>query len=124
MRGRPAGGLVGRDRELAALVEVVESAAAGQARPCVVEGEAGIGKTALVAAAINAARDRGLTILAGRADDLERDRPFGPLADALGLDAASPDPRSARAAALLAGDDSGEVVDATPLVSELLVTLV
>jgi DNA-binding CsgD family transcriptional regulator len=58
---------------------------------------------------MEAARARGLQVVAGRGQDLERNRPFGLLADAFGCSRSSPDPRRAAIAALLAthGDDRG-----------------
>jgi hypothetical protein len=71
----------------------------------VVEGEAGIGKSRLLAEALEAARERGLEVVAGRGQDLERNRPFGLLADSLGCSRSSPDPRRVAIAALLATHD-------------------
>ena len=51
-------------------------------RVLLLEGAAGVGKTHLVEAALQAAAD-DLTILVGRGDDLEQARPFGPLIGAL-----------------------------------------
>jgi predicted ATPase len=42
-----------------------------------VDGEAGIGKTRLLEAALKAARGRGLRVAVGQAAELERTRPFG-----------------------------------------------
>jgi predicted ATPase len=48
------------------------------------------------------ARSRDLGVFAGRAEELERTRPFGVWAEALGCSRSSPDPRRAALAALLA----------------------
>lgn len=85
--------MVGREKELAGLCEVVESAVGGHGRTAIVEGEAGIGKSRLVAEACALARRRGATVLQGRADDLGRDRPLGAFVDALGLVPHTSDPR-------------------------------
>ena len=84
-------GLVDRERELAALRELVESAAAGSGALVLVEGPAGIGKTRLLSAGGDLAAERGLRVLRARGSELERDFPFGavrqllePFLDSLG----------------------------------------
>src|SRR5215471_2891122 len=47
-------------------------------------GEAGIGKTRLLAEVLEDARGRGMQVAGGRAEELERTRPFGVLTAALG----------------------------------------
>ena len=51
--------LVGRAAELELLYSVVEDAATGRARIAILEGEAGIGKSRLIAEASALARRRG-----------------------------------------------------------------
>ncbi|MFD8322576.1 helix-turn-helix transcriptional regulator [Kitasatospora purpeofusca] len=70
----------GRERELRALLE-----AASAARPAVVlvEGEAGIGKSRLVAEASEVLRARGLRVLAGGCHPLREPLAYGPVIDAL-----------------------------------------
>jgi DNA-binding CsgD family transcriptional regulator len=70
--------LVGRERELAALVEVVRRVRQG-GRLAELTGEAGIGKTRLVMAALEAAAAGGALVLSSRADELDRHRPFAPI---------------------------------------------
>jgi len=77
--------LRGRDRELRTLGEALDRVASGGSAIMLVEGEAGIGKTRLLAEALEQARARSLSVAAGRAEELERTRPFGLLADALGV---------------------------------------
>jgi hypothetical protein len=76
--------LRGRDMELRALGEALDRAASGGSAIVLVEGEAGIGKTRLLAETVEQARARSLRVAAGRAEELERTRPFGLLADTLG----------------------------------------
>lgn len=65
------------------LTSALTRAAAGSTFAATIEGEAGIGKSRLIGEAI---RDvDGLLVLWGKASELERERPFGPLLDALGL---------------------------------------
>ncbi len=61
------GGLVGRRAELTALRSAVDRAARGTGAAVFVLGEAGIGKSRLVAAAAERARAAGMVVLAGRA---------------------------------------------------------
>jgi DNA-binding CsgD family transcriptional regulator len=72
--------LVGRDSELAAITRAVEDGCGVVG----VVGEAGIGKTRLLAAFAEQARATGLRVLEGRGAEHERDVPFGLVADALG----------------------------------------
>ena len=74
--------LVGRDSELSKIVEAWERCADG-ARLVVVHGEAGLGKSALVATAAAELRDRGAAVLYGAAD-VGPHRPFEPFPTALG----------------------------------------
>jgi DNA-binding CsgD family transcriptional regulator len=98
--------VVGREVELATAYEAVRAAAEGRSSSLLIEGEAGIGKTRMVGAIVEAARARGLSVLRGQAHLFERTRPFGVVASALSLERRSPDPRRAAVGALLAGDSA------------------
>jgi len=81
--------LLERERELGALDALLADAAAGAGGVLLVAGEAGIGKSALLGAAVERARAAGLTVASARGAELERDFAFGvarqlfePLADA------------------------------------------
>lgn len=63
---------------------LVARAASGAGGVLVLEGEAGIGKSALLDQACTEAWSRGCVILRAAADELEGGRPFGLLADAIG----------------------------------------
>lgn len=84
---------VGRDADLAALAAVVERARAGESGPrlAVLRGDPGVGKSTLLRAVAAQAASAGGTVLAGRADDLDRRTPYAMFADALRL-AADPAP--------------------------------
>ena len=69
--------LLERDAELDAVVDALGSAQAGAGRLLVVEGHAGIGKSALLAAARRHAPDVGMEVLAARGSRLERELSFG-----------------------------------------------
>jgi DNA-binding CsgD family transcriptional regulator/tetratricopeptide (TPR) repeat protein len=76
-----AAALVGRAEELALLVRLVDDARQGAGGAVVVRGEAGVGKSRLLAEAAAAARERGCAVATGRA--VEGGGPYRPLADAL-----------------------------------------
>lgn len=95
--------LVGRDAELSALIDLVDLSARGHLEVGLIEGEAGIGKSALVGEIAARAADRGVAVLRGRADGVEQGRPFGPLAEALDLFEDAADPARRAAAAILTG---------------------
>ena len=105
----PVPRICGREAEIAALGEALGRVAAGGPAIVLVEGEAGIGKTRLLAEALADARGRGMQVAAGRAEELERTRPFGLLAAAFGCARSSPDPRRAAIAGLLAAQGTGDL---------------
>ena len=87
--------LVGRGHELALLRVVVDGVARGRSQFAFVEGEAGIGKSRLLAEVLLEAAGVGVLVLKGKADEFHTARPFGAIADALGCSIRSPDPRRA-----------------------------
>ncbi|MGH3978719.1 MAG: ATP-binding protein, partial [Pseudonocardiaceae bacterium] len=118
---QPAGseplGFVGRRRELRELDNLVTAASQGPAAVALIEGEAGIGKSRLLAEVVGAAEQHGFDVLSGRAHELERDRPFGTVADALGLRLDATDPEQAEIARFLyvdAPDPASPLLGQTP----------
>jgi len=107
----PVPGIRGRAAEIAVLGDAVDRVVSGRPAVVLIEGEAGIGKTRLLAGVLEDARGRGMQVAAGRAEELERTRPFGLVAAAFGCVRSSPDPRRAAIAALLAtrGGDRGPI---------------
>ena len=75
--------LFGRDEELDVLLGVLDKARGGQAGGVLVGGDAGIGKTRLVAELGERARALGCTVLVGQCAELGDSLPYLPLADAL-----------------------------------------
>ncbi|MEU0571314.1 AAA family ATPase, partial [Nonomuraea sp. NPDC005983] len=71
--------MVGREAQLRALLGAITQPPA----VALVEGEAGIGKTRLVRAAIDVLRDGGRTVLLGHCHQLREPFPYGPVFDAL-----------------------------------------
>jgi peptidoglycan/xylan/chitin deacetylase (PgdA/CDA1 family) len=69
--------LVERDAELAALVSTLDSARAGAGSLLLIEGPAGIGKTALAEAVRMRASQDGIRVLYGRGTEFEREYAFG-----------------------------------------------
>src|SRR3982750_928024 len=76
--------LVGREGELTALMDALDSAIAGEPAVILLGGEAGVGKTRLVGEAADRARDAGVRVLTGACVELGGEGlPFTPVADAL-----------------------------------------
>ncbi|WP_279340090.1 helix-turn-helix transcriptional regulator [Sphaerisporangium perillae] len=83
--------LVGRSSELDRLVGVLSAAAVGQAGVGIIGGDAGIGKTRLVAELVDLARAQGFAVLSGQCAELGDALPYLPLTDALRGAADDPD---------------------------------
>lgn len=92
--------LIARTAELALLTQAIDAARQGPGRVAVVEGEAGIGKTALLRAATARACQSGTTVLAAAAEPLDAQRPFGVLLDLMADEAGGPPLVSGGAVAL------------------------
>jgi DNA-binding CsgD family transcriptional regulator len=75
--------LLERGDELEALRRLVDDAARGHGAACIVEGPAGIGKSALLQAAVAHARDGELRALVGRGSEFEGELAFGLARDLL-----------------------------------------
>ncbi|MFI0483400.1 AAA family ATPase [Actinomadura sp. 9N215] len=103
--------LIGRAAEFAELTGALARAAAGSAGVVLVSGDAGVGKTHLVAALTRAARDDGCAVLVGQCAELGESMPYLPLADALwtAAQAGAPESDAVRAA-----------LDARPVLGRLL----
>jgi DNA-binding CsgD family transcriptional regulator/tetratricopeptide (TPR) repeat protein len=76
-------GLFGRDRELDEADRALATAASGEPQALLVGGDAGIGKTTLVAAIGDRARAQGFTVLTGHCLDLDAGVPLQPVREAL-----------------------------------------
>lgn len=75
--------LVGREHELSVLREAFEHALGGVPRACFVTGAVGVGKSAVLEAAVAQAEALGFAVASGRAGELSRYVPFGVLVEAL-----------------------------------------
>jgi DNA-binding CsgD family transcriptional regulator/tetratricopeptide (TPR) repeat protein len=88
---------IGREAELAAFRDILSLAVNGRGRAMLVDGEPGIGKSALLGVLLQLARSRGCTVLFGPADDLSQQFPMQVLLDCLGGDPAAAAPGDAPA---------------------------
>src|SRR4029450_13625064 len=96
--------LVGRTSELASLDELLLRTAEGPCQVALLEGEAGIGHTRLLAEGLHPAGRLVFQPFIGAAAELERDRPFGALVEALDLHPTASDPERAEIGHLLVGE--------------------
>lgn len=103
-RARPTmphvGTFVGRGRELALISAALDRARGGTGSALLVEGEAGLGKTRLLDELVEREGERA-RIFRAAAEELDTDRPFGVVSDALGIRRDSEDAMRAAAAARL-----------------------
>lgn len=93
--------LLERGHELASINRQLTDACAGIGSLLVVEGPAGIGKTALLRAAMASARERGMSVVYGRGGVLEQEIAYGVVRQMLEKPVLSADPE--RRKALFAG---------------------
>jgi DNA-binding SARP family transcriptional activator/tetratricopeptide (TPR) repeat protein len=75
--------MVGRDAQLAALTDLLETAAGGRTSFAALVGEPGIGKTRLASELLTLARARGATVLTGRCSQDDGAPPLWPWASVL-----------------------------------------
>lgn len=117
---------VGRQRELAVVQSAVDALGRGAGSVIWVEGEPGIGKSALVAAGVDRARDAGCQTYWGTADELSRRLPLRVVLDCLQVRQASPDRRRASIADYLRDQRPGllAVNDVVYTAAEMLLALV
>ncbi|HEX8006907.1 MAG TPA: AAA family ATPase [Trebonia sp.] len=74
--------LVGRDAEIARLAALLDDAVAEGAVGALISGDAGVGKSRLVAEAAKLASDEGFTVLSGQCAEIGDSVPYLPFADA------------------------------------------
>src|SRR6516165_5899470 len=100
----PAGALVGRDSEMALLTGLIKEVARGRGGSVLIEGEPGIGKSALVRAAAAQAPKAGCQVFWGAGDELSQELPLLPFLDALRVREPSANPRRTAIVQLLRGE--------------------
>lgn len=109
--------IVGRVRERAVIESCIEAAARGEGQVVILEGEAGIGKSRLLAAAAATAAARGMRIAWGRAWDRNTSPPYWPWLEVLrALDGEGEAPGVAATLGVFAGlarnaDDVAPAID-------------
>ena len=121
----PTGALIGRDSEMALLAELMKEAARGRGGVVLIEGEPGIGKSALVRAAVAGAPEAGCEVFWGAGDELGQTLPLLPFLDALRVREPSANPRRKAIVGLLRGEvvaDRG--TDVPAVLAEQLLALV
>jgi DNA-binding CsgD family transcriptional regulator len=84
---RLAVGLLERTVELSALSALLDRAVGGEGGLALVEGPAGIGKTSVLEACAEAARERGMTVLRVRGDELVMESSFAAVRELLSREA-------------------------------------
>src|SRR5262245_15174059 len=72
---------IGRAPEIASLTRLVDELQAGSGMTVLITGEAGIGKSRLVAEARAYAASHGVHVLEGAAFELDDTAPYGPITD-------------------------------------------
>jgi len=91
-----AGALVGRDSEMALLTGLAKEVAGGRGGSVLMEGEPGIGKSALVRAAVAEAPEAGCQVFWGAGDELGQALPLLPFLDGLRVREPSANPGGRR----------------------------
>ena len=121
----PAGALVGRDSEMALLTGLIKELARGRGGSVLIEGEPGIGKSALVRAAVAEAPEAGCEVFWGAGDELGQALPLLPFLDGLRVRDPSVNPRRNTIVRLLRGEDTADRGSDVPAVlAEQLLALV
>jgi DNA-binding CsgD family transcriptional regulator len=121
----PAGALIGRDNEMALLTGLLRDLARGRGSAVLIEGEPGIGKSALVQAALAEAAEVGCQVFWGAGDELGQGLPLLPFLDGLRVREPSTNPRRTTIVQLLRGEvatDRG--ADVPAVLAEQLLALV
>jgi DNA-binding CsgD family transcriptional regulator/tetratricopeptide (TPR) repeat protein len=120
-----AGALVGRDNELATLTRSVKDLAKGLGSSVLIEGEPGIGKSALVRATLAAtAADVNCEVFWGAGDELGQALPLLPFLEGLRVREPSDNLRRSSIVQLLRGEVTAKGMDVPAALAELLLALV
>jgi DNA-binding CsgD family transcriptional regulator len=117
--------MIGRDTEIARLAEFVARVAGGEGGFVLVEGEPGIGKSALIRAGLAGARRTACEMFWGVGDELGQAIPLIPLLDGLRVREQSSDPRRATIVRILRGEDATDRgADVSAVLAEQLLALI
>ena len=121
----PTGALVGRDSEMALLTGLIREVARGRGSSVLIEGEPGIGKSALVRAAVAEASGIGCQVFWGSGDELGQQLPLLPFLDGLRVREPSANPRRTTIVQLLRGEVAADRgADVPGVLAEQLLALV
>jgi DNA-binding CsgD family transcriptional regulator len=121
----PAGALIGRDSEMALLTGLLREAARGRGRSVLIEGEPGIGKSALAQAVAAEAPAAGCQVFWGFGDELGKALPLLPFLDGLRVRDPSTNPRRSAIVRLLRGEVAADRgTDVPAALAEQLLALV
>ena len=121
----PAGALVGRESEMALLTGLIKDVARGHGSSVLVEGEPGIGKSALVRTAVAEAPEAGCQVFWGVGDELGQELPLLPFLDGLRVREPSRNPRRNTIVGLLRGEVAADRgTDVPAVLAEQLLALV
>ena len=120
-----AGGLVGRASEMALLTGLIKQVSRGRGGSVLIEGEPGIGKSALVRAAVEEAAEVGCQVFWGTGDELGQALPLLPFLDGLRVREPSANPRRDTIVRLLRGEGGADRgADVLAVLAEQLLALV
>ena len=120
-----AGTLVGRDREMALLTGLIKEVAGGHGSSVLIEGEPGIGKSALMRAAVAGAPEAGCEVFWGAGDELGQALPLLPFLDGLRVREPSANLRRDTIVRLLRGEVAADRgMDVPAVLAEQLLALV
>jgi DNA-binding CsgD family transcriptional regulator len=121
----PAGALLGRDSEMSLLAGHIRAVARGQGSAVLIEGEPGIGKSALVQAALTEAAEASCQVFWGAGDELGQALPLVPLLEGLRVREFSASPRRQTIVGLLRGEVAADRgTDVSAALAEQLLALV
>ena len=121
----PAGTLVGRESEMALLTGLIREASRGRGGSLLIEGEPGVGKSALVQAAVAQAPEAGCQVFWGAGDELGQALPLLPFLDGLRVREPSANPRRDTIVRLLRGEISADRgADVPAVLAEQLLALI
>ena len=118
-----AGALFGRSAERAILAEELAAIETGKSGVVVIEGEAGIGKSRLLSDLVEQSRSRGVTVLLGAGDAIEKTTPYhawrSVFARLLGVDGLT-EPQARREQVLRVLQPEPALLRLTPLLNGVL----
>jgi DNA-binding CsgD family transcriptional regulator/tetratricopeptide (TPR) repeat protein len=121
----PAGALIGRDVEMSLLAGLIKEVSRGRGSSLLIEGEPGIGKSALVRSAISVAAETGCQVFWGAGDELGQGLPLVPFIDALQVHVPSANPRRDTIVRLMRGEVAADRgMDVPTVLAEQLLALV